>query len=224
MSLENLALFLNKKYNFISEEDVKNGVIATLIASFNTSEQPKSSGLCTSILRSGKNKGSQCGCKESKKGSSKCKKHEKTTVAKEVSSESEEEPKKKIVAGKLGKKGLDVKVHENLLNLVNQRKTNVILNKNQHGNYVHHGTNLVFDKETSSVKGKQLLNGTLADLTESDIQLCITNNWVFTKQTSTPVSTSVGKPPLGDRRGETVPHDDSSSDSELYEDTETDAE
>ena len=109
MSLENLALFLNKKYNFISEEEVKNGVITTLIASFNTAEpeQPKSSGLCTSILRSGKNKGTQCGCKESKKGSSKCKKHEKTVVAKEVSSESEEEPKKKIVAGKIGKKGLD---------------------------------------------------------------------------------------------------------------------
>ena len=221
MSLENLALFLNKKYNFISEEEVKNGVIATLIASFNTSEpdQPKSSGLCTSILRSGKNKGTQCGCKESKKGSSKCKKHEKTVVAKEVSSESEEEPKKKIVAGKLGKKGLDAAFPPNLSTLVNQRKTNVILNKNQHGNYVHHGTNLVFDKETSSVKGKQLLNGTLDDLTESDIQLCITNNWIFTKTTSTPISV-----PSSTSSQKILIDDNSSSDSELYEDTETDAE
>ena len=98
-------------------------------------------------------------------------------------------------------------------------KKDLILNKNQHGNYVHHGTNLVFDKETSSVKGKQLLNGTLDDLTESDIQLCITNNWIFTKTTSTPISV-----PSSTSSQKILIDDNSSSDSELYEDTETDAE
>ena len=50
--------------------------------------------------------------------------------------------------------------------------SSIHLKKNSHGNYEHPETKLVFDKESKQVYGKQLDDGTIATLTEHDIQQC----------------------------------------------------
>ena len=59
----------------------------------------------------------------------------------------------------------------------NRKQQLVLTKKGEH--YVHHGTNLVFDKDSESVKGRLMPNGELIPLTENDIQLCVANNWTY---------------------------------------------
>ena len=49
---------------------------------------------------------------------------------------------------------------------------NILIRRNNHGNYEHPETGLVFDNETKTVIGKQNDNGSIDDLTEDDIDKC----------------------------------------------------
>lgn len=51
-------------------------------------------------------------------------------------------------------------------------KKSLELRKNDHGNFEHEQTGLVFDKDTKCVVGKQVPDGSVQVLTEEDIQTC----------------------------------------------------
>jgi hypothetical protein len=82
--------------------------------------------------------------------------------------------------GKLGKKGLDLDGMDKkeVMKIIQTRKQQLVLTKKGE-HYVHHGTNLVFDKDSESVKGRLMPNGELIPLSENDIQLCVANNWTY---------------------------------------------
>lgn len=48
----------------------------------------------------------------------------------------------------------------------------ILIRKNKHGRYVHDITNLVFDKQSRKVIGKEDDHGHVLDLRRADIQLC----------------------------------------------------
>ena len=50
--------------------------------------------------------------------------------------------------------------------------SSIQIKKNDHGNYEHPETKLIFDKESKQVIGKQQDDGTISTLTEEDIQQC----------------------------------------------------
>ena len=80
--------------------------------------------------------------------------------------------------------GLDIKgkkadlvkrIETNKTNIVHKIQTsitNIVIKKNKFGNYEHSPTKLVFNKTTKTVVGKQMDNGDIIELTESDIDLC----------------------------------------------------
>lgn len=54
---------------------------------------------------------------------------------------------------------------------LNEQKK-IIVRKNEFGNFIYPKNNLIIDKETKTVIGKQNENGTLDKLTDEDIELC----------------------------------------------------
>jgi hypothetical protein len=50
--------------------------------------------------------------------------------------------------------------------------SSIQIKKNEHNNYEHPETKLIFDKESKQVIGRQQDDGTISTLTEEDIQLC----------------------------------------------------
>ena len=50
--------------------------------------------------------------------------------------------------------------------------SSIQIKKNEHGNYEHPETKLIFDRESKQVIGKQQQDGTISKLTEQDIQQC----------------------------------------------------
>jgi hypothetical protein len=48
----------------------------------------------------------------------------------------------------------------------------ILIRKNKHGRYVHDCTNLVFDKQSRKVIGKEDNHGHVLDLRRADIQVC----------------------------------------------------
>jgi len=69
--------------------------------------------------------------------------------------------------------------------------SSIHLKKNSHGNYEHPETKLVFDKESKQVYGKQLDDGSVAALTEHDIQQC--DQFKFTYVVPETINTSTTK-------------------------------
>lgn len=169
----------------------------------------KSTGICTYLLRSGKNKGQPCGTKEKASGSSRCKTHEgkeeekstetpskstsvakkepiKEEVANETSDEGEDSACETVKPTKVSRSSKSKRVaqlqkmeQQEVVKTIQTRRCDVPITKSPFGNYVHTGTCLAWDRETSSVKGRELPNGQVVPLTENDIQLCIANGWKY---------------------------------------------
>ena len=62
--------------------------------------------------------------------------------------------------------------------LVKVPVSSIQIKKNEHGNYEHPETKLVFNREEKTVVGTQKDDGTIADLTQEDIETC--NQFKFT--------------------------------------------
>ncbi len=164
-----------------------------------TPKQPSASssttGRCTYLLKSGKNKGQPCNAKEALAGTCRCKTHagkdieepvqpteEKKTFAK--SSASDDAPidiKKEPIKTTKPKKGQDLKDMEQkpLMKVIEQRRNDIPIVKSKFGNYTHIGTSLTWDRDSMCVTGREMPNGTILPLSENDIQLCIANGWKY---------------------------------------------
>ena len=66
--------------------------------------------------------------------------------------------------------------------------SSIQIKKNDHGNYEHPETKLVFSREEKTVIGKQKDDGTISVLTEEDIELC--NQFKFTYRMPEKIQTS----------------------------------
>ena len=87
-----------------------------------------------------------------------------------------ESPVKKTVGESKTKKAVIESKSKKASNDVIEKLTKDIpvipIRRNEHGNLVHPETGLVFDRKTETVIGKQEDDGTIADLTDEDIQEC----------------------------------------------------
>jgi len=70
------------------------------------------------------------------------------------------------------KKVKEVSSKEELIQKIEERRTNIQIKKNKFGNYEHEGTKLVFDRNTKKVIGVQQDDGKILPLTAHDIQKC----------------------------------------------------
>ena len=58
--------------------------------------------------------------------------------------------------------------------------SSIQIKKNEHGNYEHPETKLVFSREEKKVIGRQLNDGTVAALTSDDIDICDQFKFTYT--------------------------------------------
>jgi len=70
------------------------------------------------------------------------------------------------------KKKKNVKSNPTIIDHLVSKLEKIEITKNEHGNYHHSNTNLVFDKETQKVVGKQLNNGEIQPIDAEMIDLC----------------------------------------------------
>ena len=91
----------------------------------------------------------------------------------------DDETKVKKAPAKRGKKGVDNFETTDVAKLIEERKSSVTIYQNSFGNWEHHGTGLVWDQQTKRVIGRQLPNGSVANLSENDKNLCKLNQWEF---------------------------------------------
>jgi hypothetical protein len=154
-------------------------------------------GKCAHKFKTGKNKDTFCGA-EPGKGTDRCKKHT-TKDASPVEKKEEEKapaakpaaktPAKTKAADK-DKTGLEGKP---TAEIVEKRRTELIITLNAWSNWENRNTGFCFDRATKAVIGKQLPNGTVGTLTPTDVELCKLNNWKYTVagQTHVPVESLV---------------------------------
>lgn len=81
----------------------------------------------------------------------------------------------RILNGDDSKPKKKTKVQKNTPKIIKELTENIShiqIRRNSFGNFEHHETRLVFNKETQEVIGKQNDDGTLSDLTKEDIESC----------------------------------------------------
>tara|TARA_B100000131_G_scaffold304738_1_gene330053 strand:- start:1395 stop:2000 length:606 start_codon:yes stop_codon:yes gene_type:complete len=61
---------------------------------------------------------------------------------------------------------------DNIIRNINRSVDSIIISKNKYGNYEHTTTGFVFNYSTKTVIGKQMDDGSVIQLTRSDIELC----------------------------------------------------
>lgn len=70
------------------------------------------------------------------------------------------------------KKTVAPKQEPSILKKINQTLPSILVKRNKFGNYEHLESHLILDKEDKVVIGKQLDDGTIADITDEDIEIC----------------------------------------------------
>lgn len=151
------------------------------------SDNKEHNNICKVPVLSGPRKGEPCGGKEFVKDSGRCKRHTVKTEEKEETKKKEEKEEKKeekkekekktTVSKKQSKSKLETFNKTEVATLIEERKSTTTLYQNSFGNWEHHATGFVWDQASKSVIGKQLGNGSIAPLTEHDINLCKLNQW-----------------------------------------------
>jgi hypothetical protein len=153
-------------------------------------------GKCAHKFKTGKNKDTFCGA-EPVKGTDRCKKH----TAKDASPTEKKEEEKAPVAKPAAKAPAKSKAADKdktglegkpTAEIVEKRRTELIITLNAWGNWENRNTGFCFDRATKAVIGKQLPNGTVGTLTPTDVELCKLNNWKYTVagQTHVPIESS----------------------------------
>ena len=120
---------------------------------------------CVHPIAKGDKKGQPCGVSvsdESKSGNY-CKKH--------LGQEGKEEKKVETKPVKAKKEEVILSKQE-LKEQIEKRTQEVEVRRNKHGNWEHYGSGIVLDKQTRKAYGRQLDDGSVAPLSEEDIEIC----------------------------------------------------
>lgn len=125
--------------------------------------------MCAYEFKKGANAGSSCTSK-AREGSTFCNKHK----GQEGKDSSPDDKKKAPAKKKESSKEKEVPAVKKM----NEGKTKLSVNKNKHGNYEHTQTNLVLDKDSKEVYGKQV-GDKVAPLSEEDIEKCKKFNFKY---------------------------------------------
>jgi len=123
---------------------------------------------CIHPIAKGDKKGQPCGVAvsdESKSGNY-CKKH----LTQEGKEEKKVETKK--AAPVKAKKEEVILSKQELKEQIEKRTQEVEVRRNKYGNWEHYGSGIVLDKQTRKAYGRQLEDGTVAPLSEEDIEVC----------------------------------------------------
>jgi hypothetical protein len=136
----------------------------------------KKTGKCPYVFKSGKQKDEACGvgCEEG----GYCSKH--TPKAGETPKAAEPAEEKVVIqsttksAAKTAVKPVIAKAQAEA-----QTSPSTDVRRNKWGNYTERSTDFVFDKDAMEVYGKQLPDGSVADLSLNDIELCKANGWSY---------------------------------------------
>lgn len=118
---------------------------------------------CQHLFNKGKNDGKMCENKvslDSKTGKY-CGKH----LLDEV-----QQPKK--VSSKVKKIQQQAEHELNVIKKLNDNKPLITIRRNTFGNYEHEDTELVMNRETRKIIGKQMSDGSISVLTSEDIEMC----------------------------------------------------
>ena len=125
----------------------------------------KSKAKCIHPIAKGDKKGQPCGVSvsdESKTGNY-CKKH--------LTQEGKEEKKVETKPVKAKKEEVILSKQE-LKEQIEKRTQEVEVRRNKHGNWEHYGSGIVLDKQTRKAYGRQLDDGSVSPLNETDIEIC----------------------------------------------------
>ena len=92
------------------------------------------------------------------------------------------------------------------------------IRRNQHGNHEHPESGLVFNSKTKKVIGKQMDDGTVADLTTEDINLCNKYKFDFILPENLDANTTLDDEQVDELDEEDIESDDDIEEEELLED------
>lgn len=81
---------------------------------------------------------------------------------------------------------------KNIIDKLKKDAPTVVIRRNDHGNYEHSDTRLIFDTITKNVIGKQLNDGSVIDISKEDIESCKKYNFNY----NTPSMLDVGSTDL----------------------------
>lgn len=147
-------------------QNVEKKTINEVLKKASTKSSSKSK--CIHPNAKGGKKGQPCGVsvsEESKTGNY-CKKH--------LTQEGKEEKNvetKKTAPVKVKKEEVILSKQE-LKEQIEKRTQEVEVRRNKHGNWEHYGSGIVLDKQTRKAYGRQLDDGSVAPLSEEDIEVC----------------------------------------------------
>ena len=124
---------------------------------------------CQYINKAGKNKGKPCGAACSGQF---CSKHTSTQTTEEQTPQ--KDAAQKDAAQKDSSKNAKTKVKAPLKidELIESRTEHLQIDKNKWGNYQHTPTGLLYDPKSETIYGKQLQDGSIAELSLDDIEIC----------------------------------------------------
>lgn len=136
-----------------------------------TNDNSESTANCTYVFKKGQHNGNQCTAKVCSESTSFCRKH------KDQEGKSSEKPvstNTKKSTGSTKVKATEQKERETpaVKKLGEASSKGMTLRKNKFDNYEHSETKFIFDKTTKEVIGRQLDDGTVAELTVEDIEAC----------------------------------------------------
>jgi hypothetical protein len=122
---------------------------------------------CQYINKAGKNKGKPCGVACSGQF---CSKHSSNQAATEEETPQKETQQKEQKEKEKGK--AKVKAPLKIDELIESRTEHLQIDKNKWGNYQHTPTGLLYDPKSETIYGKQLQDGSIAELSLDDIEIC----------------------------------------------------
>lgn len=123
---------------------------------------------CQYINKAGKNKGNACGVACSGQF---CSKHTPTTQNQETETQDETNTQKTLKKP-INEPKTKIKPPLKIDELIESRTEHLQIDKNKWGNYQHTPTGLLYDPKSEMIYGKQLPDGSIAELSLNDIEIC----------------------------------------------------
>lgn len=186
-SVDEFSQIVASKYNVSKEEvlELWNSKVSSELKVVETKEKKPSrprttksaeakddSATCSYEFKKGKNSGTKCTARVCADSSKYCRKHKSQDDKEETGTKTEKKAAPKATSSK-AKKSAEAKEKETAaVKKLSDTKSSLVIRRNKHGNYVHSETQLVLDKDSKEVYGRQNDSGEIDPLTAEDIELC----------------------------------------------------